>query len=53
MIDLGQNLALHHHPFHLVLLLNVFFLHRFDSVKLSSVLASHEDDLGIGALSDD
>jgi len=53
MINLCENIPFHHDAFDLVLLLDVFLLHRLDGEKLPRVLATHEDHFCIGALADD
>lgn len=53
MVDLSQNIPLHHDSFNLILFLDIFLLHRLDSEELSGLLVADQDDLCVGALADD
>lgn len=50
MVDLREYIPFHHHPFDLVLLLDILLLHGLDGEELPGVLPSHQYDLGVGTL---
>ena len=52
MIYLRKNIPFHHHPLHLILLLNVFLLHRLDRIELAILLLPDKDNLRVGTLAD-
>jgi hypothetical protein len=52
VIDGSEDVALHHHPLHLPLLLDVLLLHGLEGEELPAFLLAHQDHLGVGALAD-
>lgn len=52
MIYLRKNIPLHHHPLNLILLLNVFLLHRLYRIEFAILLLPDKDNLRVGTLAD-
>jgi hypothetical protein len=53
VIDFCEYVAFGHDTLRLLLFLDVFLLHGFESVELSGGVLAGQDDFGIGALADD
>lgn len=52
MVNFNQYISLCHNSFNLVLLLDIFLLHRFQSIKTPCLFLSHQGHFSKGTLPD-
>ena len=50
VLDLNEDIPLHHDPLDLVLLLQVLLLHRFEGIEESTLLVPHQAHLRVRSL---